>query len=80
MTCAEAGSAGDDATRDIMVAVMVRNPKKAGHFVHYARVGKRYGGRDKLDHIKKIGSIAGVSGWRVVPDSRRHRWVRQRDV
>ncbi len=75
-----ASSAGDDATRDAVVVIMVRNPKKAGHLVHYARVGRRYGGRDKLDHIKKIGSIAGVSGWRVVPDSRRYRWVRQRDV
>ena len=75
-----ASSAGDDATRDAVVVIMVRNPKKAGHSVHYARVGRRYGGRDKLDHIKKMGSIAGVSGWRVVPDSRRHRWVRQRDV
>ena len=73
-------SAGDDGTQDIVVAIMVRNPKKAGHFVHYARVGRRYGGRDKLDHIKKIESIAGVSGWRDVPDSRRHRWVRQRDI
>ena len=70
----------DDATRDIVVAVMVRNPKKAGHTVHYTRVGRRYGGRDKLDHIRKAGSIAGVSGWRVVPDSSRHRWVRQRDI
>ncbi|MCE2508775.1 MAG: hypothetical protein J4G04_05700 [Nitrosopumilaceae archaeon] len=73
-------SAGDGAAREIVVVIMVRNPKKAGHSVHYARVSRRYGGRDKLDHIKKTGSIAGVSGWRVVPDSRRHRWVRQRDV
>ena len=73
-------SAKDDAMRDIAVVIMIRNSKKVGHSVHYARVSRRHGGRDKLDHIKKAESIAGVSGWRVVPDSRRHRWVRQRDI
>ena len=73
-------SAGDDATRDVVVAIMVRNPKKTGHSVHYARVSRRYGGRNKLDHIEKLGSIGGVTGWRTVPESRLHRWVRPRDV
>lgn len=73
-------SAGDDATRDVVVAIMVRNPKKTGHSVHYARVGKRYSGRDKLDHIEKAGSIGGVTGWRTVPAGKLHRWVRPRDV
>lgn len=73
-------SAGDDATPDAVVAIMVRNPKKTGHSVHYARVNRRYSGRNKLDHMEKLGSIGGVTGWRTIPENRLHRWVRPRDV
>lgn len=70
----------DDPLRDAMVIIMVRNPRKAGHTVRYARISRRYGGRDKLDHIRKAGSIDGIGGWRAVPAGPRHRWVRPRDA
>ena len=73
-------SAVDDATRNIILAVMVRNPKKTDRSVHYAKIGKRYSGRDKLDHIKKAGSVGGITGWRTVPEGKHHRWVRPRDA
>ena len=73
-------SAVDDATRNIIVAIMVRNPKKTTHSVHYAKISKRYSGRDKLDHIKKAGSVGGVTGWRTIPEGKLHRWVRPRDA
>lgn len=74
------GASRDDPLRDAMVVISVRNPRKAGHSVHYARISRRYSGRDKLDHIKKAGSIDGIGGWRMVPAGPRHRWVRPRDV
>ena len=73
-------SSRDDPLRDMMVLISVRNPRKAGHSVHYARISRRYSGRDKLDQIKKAGSIEGIGGWRVVPAGPRHRWVRPRDA
>ena len=48
-------SSRDDPLRDMMVLISVRNPRKAGHSVHYARISRRYSGRDKLDQIKKAG-------------------------
>ena len=74
------GASRDDPVRDVMVIIMVRNPRTAGHSVHYARISRRYSGRDKLDHIRKAGSMAGIGGWRVVPPGPRHRWVRPRDA
>ena len=65
----------DDRIRDVAIVIMVRNPKKTTHTVHYASMGKRYKGKDKMDQLKKWESIAGIKVWRKVRVNSRHWWA-----
>lgn len=65
----------DNRVRDIAIVMMVRNPKKTTHTVHYASMGKRYVGKDKMVQLKVWESIAGIKVWRNVRINSRHRWA-----
>ena len=61
--------------QDIGIVIMVRNPKKSTHTIHYTEMGKRYAGKDKTAVLKKLGSISGIKVWRKVNINSRHRWA-----
>lgn len=65
----------DNRARDIAIVIMVRNPKKTTHTIHYTSMGKRYRGKDKMVQLKEWESIAGIRVWRKVRANSRHRWA-----
>lgn len=65
----------DDQLQDVVIVIMVRNPRKSTHTVRYAGIGKRYVGKDKRNLLRNWQSIKGIKAWRKVRVSSRHRWM-----
>ena len=73
------GSSEGGTTQGVAVTILIKNPNKFGHRVHYTKLDvSNYSGEQKRNHIKLFGSISEISGWKDILVNSYHDWVNQR--
>ena len=71
---------GSGSRAPVAIAILVRNPKKKKHAIHYYDIGDRLSREKKLDLIgEEFGSIKGIKGWQEIKPDRHHDWLDQRE-
>ena len=63
----------------VAITILVRNPKKKKHAIHYCDIGDRHSQKKKLDIIGEFGSIKGMKDWEEIKPDRHHDWLDQRE-
>ena len=60
------------------IIILVKNPNKAEHHIHYASLSKtEYEGEQKRDKVKELEDISNVS-WEIIRPDAHHDWLNQR--
>ena len=66
-------------TTPIAIIILVKNPNKKKHTIHYSALTKAdYSGPDKRAKVKELNSIAGIKSWQEIKPDRHHDWLDQR--
>ena len=63
----------------VAITILVRNPDKKKHEIHYSDIGDYLSREQKLKTIGNAGSIPGLKGWEPIEPDGNHDWLDQRD-
>ena len=64
----------------IVIIILVKNPTRATHTIHYSSLDDRYySGKDKRKRVKELGSIQGIKNWQTIEPDKNNDWLDQRD-
>ena len=73
------GTSSGGTTTQIAIIILVKNPTKKEHTIHYTSLTKEdYSGPQKRMRVKELGSIAGISDWQIKQPDKHHDWLGQR--
>ena len=76
----EGGNAfGSGSRSPVAITILVRNPDKKKHEIHYRDIGDYLSREQKLKIIGNAGSIQGLKGWKPIEPDGNHDWLDQRD-
>ena len=76
----EAGNIfGSGSRAPVVITILVRNPDKKEHEIHYMNIGDYLSREQKLKTIGDAGSITGLKGWQTKKPDENHDWLNQRD-
>ena len=70
---------GSGSRAPVAITILVRNPDKKKHEIHYRDIGDYLSREQKLKIVSDAGSITGIRDWQVVKPDRNHDWLDQRD-
>ena len=63
----------------VAITILVKNPKKKEHNIHYYDIGDYHSREKKLDFIKEFASIKGITNWQEIEPDKHHDWLSQRN-
>ena len=63
----------------VAITILVRNPDKKEHEIHYRDIGDYLSREQKLKTIGNAGSIPGLKGWEPIEPDGNYDWLDQRD-
>ena len=69
---------GSGSRAPVAITILVKNPGKKSHAIHYYDIGNYHSREKKLDIINTVGSIAGIKSWQEIKPDRHHDWLDQR--
>ena len=69
---------GSGSRAPVAITILVKNPKRKEHNVHYCNIGDYHSREKKLDFIRKFVSIKGVTDWQEIKPDKHHDWIAQR--
>ena len=69
---------GSGSRAPVTITIMVKNPKKKTHNIHYYDIGDYYSREKKLELIRKFISINGIKDWQEIEPDKHHDWLNQR--
>ncbi|MCY4492130.1 MAG: N-6 DNA methylase, partial [Thaumarchaeota archaeon] len=73
------GVSAGGTTTQIAIIILVKNPDKKKHTIHYRALTKtEYSGPDKRLEIKKLGSIENIKDWQEIEPDKHHDWLDHR--
>ena len=70
---------GQGSRAPVAITILVRNPAVTGCRILYRDIGDYLKREEKLEILRKAGSIKGLDGWLEVKPDRHHDWIGQRD-
>ena len=70
---------GSGSRAPVTITILVRNPDKKKHEIHYRDIGDYLSREQKLKTVGDAGSITGIKDWQVVKPDKNHDWLDQRD-
>ena len=70
---------GSGSRAPVAITILVRNPDKKKHEIHYRDIGDYLSREQKLKTIGNAGSIPGLKGWEPIEPDGNHDWLDQRD-
>ena len=70
---------GSGSRAPVAITILVKNPKKKTHTIHYKDIGDYLSREDKLKIIRNAKSIINVGGWREIQPDSYHDWIGQRN-
>ena len=76
----EGGNAfGSGSRAPVAITILVRNPDKKEHEIHYMDIGDYLSREQKLKIIHDVSSITGIKDWQTIKPDQNHDWLDQRD-
>lgn len=70
---------GSGSRAPVAITILVRNPDKKEHHIHYKDIGDYHTTEQKLNIISDAASISGIGDWQIIRPDKNHDWVEQRD-
>ena len=70
---------GSGSRAPVAITILVRNPDKKKHEIHYSDIGDYLSREQKLKAIGNAGSIPSLKGWEPIKPDGNHDWLDQRD-
>ena len=70
---------GSGSRAPVAITILVRNPDKKEHEIHYRDIGDHISREQKLKIISDAGSTAGIRDWQAIEPDKNHDWLDQRD-
>ena len=70
---------GSGSRAPVTITILVRNPDKKEHEIHYRDIGDYLSREQKLKVLYGAGSITGIKGWQIIKPDKNHDWLNQRD-
>ena len=70
---------GSGSRAPVTITILVRNPDKKKHEIHYNDIGDYLSRGQKLKIIGDASSITGIKKWQVKEPDKNHDWLDQRD-
>ena len=70
---------GSGSRAPVAITILVRNPDKKKHEIHYNDIGDYLSREQKLKTIGNAGSIPGLKGWEPIEPDGNYDWLDQRD-
>ena len=70
---------GSGSRAPVAITILVRNPDKKKHEIHYRDIGDYLSREEKLKTVGDAGSITGINNWQAVKPDKNHDWLDQRD-
>lgn len=71
---------GSGSRAPVAITILVKNPKKKEHSIHYYDIGDYHSREKKLGFIRKFVSIKGIADWQKIKPDRHHDWLDQRSA
>ena len=68
---------GSGSRAPITIIILVRNPARTTHHIHYKDIGNYHNREKKLDIIRNTGSINGIEDWQAITPDKHHNWLDQ---
>ena len=76
----EGGNAfGSGSRAPVVITILVRNPDKKEHEIHYRDIGDYLSREQKLKTVGDAGSITGIRDWQIINPDANHDWLDQRN-
>ena len=70
---------GSGSRAPVAITILIRNPDKKEHEIHYKDIGDYLSREQKLKIVGDAGSIPGINDWQIIKPDRNHDWLNQRD-
>ena len=70
---------GSGSRAPVAITILVRNPNKKKHEIHYRDIGDYLSREEKLKTVGDAGSITGIKDWQAVKPDKNNDWLDQRD-
>ena len=70
---------GSGSRSPVAITILVRNPDKKEHEIHYKDIGDYLSREQKLKIVGDAGLITGIKDWQTRKPDRNHDWLDQRD-
>ena len=70
---------GSGSRAPVAITILVKNPAKKEHEIHYKDIGDYLSREQKLKTIGNAGSIPGLKGWEPIEPDGNYDWLDQRD-
>ena len=70
---------GSGSRAPVAITILVRNPDKKKHEIHYSDIGDYLSREQKLKTVGDAGSITGIRDWKTVNPDKNHDWLDQRN-
>ena len=69
---------GSGSRAPVAITILVRNPDKKEHEIHYSDIGDYLSREQKLSMLSDAGSITGIKNWQAIKPDKNHDWLDQR--
>ena len=70
---------GSGSRAPVTITILVRNPDKKEHEIHYRDIGDYLSREQKLKTVGDAGSITGIRDWQIINPDASHDWLDQRN-
>lgn len=69
---------GSGSRTPVSIIILVKNPNKKTHIIHYKDIGDYLSRERKLEIISSIESIRGINDWTIIKPDNNYDWVDQK--
>ena len=70
---------GSGSRAPVAITILVRNPDKKEHEIHYRDIGDYISREEKLKTVGDAGSITGIRDWQAIKPDKNNDWLDQRN-
>ena len=70
---------GSGSRSPVAITILIKNPDKKDHTIHYKDIGDYLDMEQKLKMIQNAVSISGIKDWQIIKPDKNHDWIDQRD-
>ena len=69
---------GSGSRAPVSITILVKNPNKKEHAIHYCDIGDYHSREKKLEIVRDFESINGIKDWQIIEPDKHHDWLDHR--